>query len=138
MMKRNLIILTFVMILAMAAPVAAVTIVSIDVIDGTAQVGQTLTAGALTPGGTTDVIYAWQNATTAGGVYTAIPGATGTTYVVQPGDKDNYIEVVATGHGVDDGTATSVATAQVSAQPLSAIAVIGGTAQVGQTLTAGA
>jgi immune inhibitor A len=73
-------------------------------ITGTPTVGQTLTAVAPTffQSGVA-VSYQWQ----VGGQ--AVPGATGTTYVVKPADAGKAITVVATGTkaGYDAGTSTS-------------------------------
>jgi broad-specificity NMP kinase len=112
------------------------TITAIGAITGTAQVGQTLTAGALTPGGAT-ATYQWQWCATSGGAYASIPGATSTTYVIDVAYVGDYIKVVATGSGSYTGTVTSAATALVNS-PLISISAITGTPQVGQTLTAGA
>lgn len=79
---------------------------------GTAQISQVLTAGAVTPGGAT-VSYQWQSATTAGGAYSNIPGATASTYVVSPNVMGKYVRVAVTGTGVYGNTQTSNATAQV-------------------------
>lgn len=89
-------------------------ITTIGAITGTAQTGQTLTAGAITPGGAT-VSYQWQAATTAGGTYNNITGATGSTYVVSPATIGEYLKVVVTGTGSYAGTQISTATAQVPA-----------------------
>ena len=50
-------------------------ITSIAVISGTPKVGNTLTAGVLTPSGAS-ATYQWQRSDTEGGTYTNIPGAT--------------------------------------------------------------
>jgi hypothetical protein len=96
------------------------------------QVGGVLTASV----GSETATYQWQEATSAGGTYTAITGATGTTYTLQTSDEGQYIEVVATGTGSYTGTATSVATS-VILTPVTAVSITG-TAQVTTgTLTAG-
>ncbi len=118
-------------------PVTAEPLTAIGPISGTAQVGSTLTAGALTPSGAT-AIYQWEYSSTSGGTYTAIPGATSSTYTVASAYVNDYIEVAATGLGGYSGTVTSTAVGPVSAEPLTAIGAITGTAQVGSTLTAGA
>ncbi|MGD0079780.1 MAG: glycine-rich domain-containing protein [Methanoregula sp.] len=109
---------------------------AIGAITGTTTVGSTLTAGALTPSGAT-ATYQWQYSTSPTGTYTAISGATGSTYIVGSGYVGDYIEVVATGTGSYTGSVTSVASSQVTA-PLTAIGAISGTPQFGSTLTAGA
>ena len=78
-----------------------------DSISGTPKVGQTLTA-ALTPSGAT-ANYQWQSASTSGGSYTNISGATGSTYVLAAGDLGKYIRVKATGTGSYTGEVTSAA-----------------------------
>jgi hypothetical protein len=121
-----------------SAVLAQTPITAIGAITGTAQVGSTLTAGAVTPSGAT-VTYQWQRCTTSNGTYTNITNATSPTYTPVSGDATYYIEVVATGTGIYSGSATSAATSAVAAQTqITAIGAITGTAQVGSTLTAGA
>jgi hypothetical protein len=124
---------------AAAGPVTAAAITGIGTTGGTTTVGQTLTAGALTPSGAT-ASYKWQRCETVDGTYSDISGAVSDSYVLVSGDTGYYIRVVATGTGGYTGTATSVATGPVtgSSTPLSGIGAITGTAQVGETLTAGA
>lgn len=88
------------------------SITAIGAITGTAQIGQTLTAGAVTPAGAT-VSYQWFSSATSGGAYDVIAGATASTYVVSPSVMGKYIKVTATGTGVYSGTQTSAATGQV-------------------------
>ncbi|MDD2231200.1 MAG: prepilin-type N-terminal cleavage/methylation domain-containing protein, partial [Candidatus Cloacimonetes bacterium] len=118
-------------------PSLVTLIESIANISGTTQITKTLTAGALTPSDAT-VSYQWQSATTSNGTYTNISGATSSTYTLTSNELDKYIKVVATGTNSYYGTVTSNASAQVTKIPLTAIANITGTTQVGQTLTAGA
>jgi hypothetical protein len=117
--------------------VAPIPITAIGAINGTPQVGAVLTAGALTPAGAT-ATYQWQSATSAGGSYTVITGATSTTYTPVAGEVNTYLEVVATGNGNYTGTVTSVPTIAVAPIPITAIGAINGTPQVGAVLTAGA
>ena len=95
--------------------VTATPITAIAAIAGTPQVGQVLTAGALTPSGAT-ASYQWQRATSSGGTYSDISSATSSTYTLVSGDGDvgNYIKVVATGTGSYSGTQTSAATTVVT------------------------
>ncbi|MDK2899373.1 MAG: hypothetical protein PWQ10_560 [Patescibacteria group bacterium] len=88
-------------------------ITAIASITGTAQTSQTLTAGAITPAAAT-VNYQWQSATTAGGTYTNIPGATSNTLTLNPSNINKYIKVVVTGTGSYTGTQTSVASSQIA------------------------
>lgn len=109
---------------------------TIAAISGTPTTGSVLTAGALTPSGAT-VTRQWKRATSAGGTYTNIAGATGTTYTIAGGDLGYFIQVAATGTGSYSGTATSAPTAMVTT-PVTSIAAITGTTTQGSTLTAGA
>lgn len=99
--------------------IATVTIntelTAIGAISGTTRVGETLTAGALTPSGAT-VNYQWQRADSADGSYTNINGATANTYSLTSDDQNKFIKVVATGAGSYTGSVTSVATSAVSGE----------------------
>jgi fibronectin type 3 domain-containing protein len=112
-------------------------VTGIENITGTAQVGMTLTAGALTPSAAT-VTWQWQRCDSVDGAYQNIDGATSNTYTIIPGDFGKYIKVVATGSGSYAGTVTSNATSQISAGAITGIADIMGTTSVGYTITAGA
>jgi hypothetical protein len=105
-------------------------------IGGVAEVGQTLTAGTLSPTGAI-ATYQWQRADTPGGAYADIAGATVNSYTLTPADKDKYIKVKAIGSGTYSGTLTSGYIGPVAAGQISAVGSIGGTTTVGQTLTAG-
>ncbi len=111
---------------------------AISPISGTAQVGEILTAGALSPSGAT-ASYQWQSSGTANGIYADIEGATFSTYTLQDSDNGRYIKVVATGTGVYSGSVVSAYTGPVTiiSIPITAIGPISGTNQVGQTLAAG-
>ena len=119
-----------------STPAPATGLATIAVISGTKAVGSVLTAGALTPSGAT-VTYQWQTATTSGGTYTNIAGATASTYTLIVGDLGDYIKIVATGSGSYANSVTSAATTVITT-PITAIAVISGTKVVGSILTAGA
>ena len=94
--------------------VSASSITAIAATTGvTTSVGSTLTAGTLTPSGAT-ATYQWQNATTSGGTYTNISGATASTYNLAINDVGKYLKVIATGSGSYSGTQNSVASAVVS------------------------
>lgn len=95
-----------------ACPVALIAVTGVGNITGTAQIGQTLTAGAITPVGAT-VTYQWQAATTSGGTYNNIPGATNSTYVVSPNVMSKYIKVLVTGTGSYNSSQSSTVTAQI-------------------------
>lgn len=88
-------------------------ITAIGAISGTAQMGQTLTAGAITPADAT-VNYQWQKATTSGGTYTDISGATNSTYTPTLADAGKYLKVTATATGIYTGTQASAASSQIA------------------------
>ena len=114
-------------------------------ITGTAQVGQTLTAGTtaiMDDDGLTSVSYTYQWIRTAAGVDTNISGATASTYTLVAADQGTTVKVRVsfTDDASNAETRTSAATAAVSAAPntpATGAPTITGTAQVGQTLTAG-
>jgi hypothetical protein len=81
-------------------------------ITGTTQVGSTLTS-VLAPAGAT-ATYQWQRSTTSGGIYTAISGATFSTYTPVASDIGYYIKVTATGTGGYSGIVTSAAVGPVT------------------------
>jgi len=83
--------------------------VTVPVITGTAQEGQTLTASA-TAGGDDTLSYQWMENSGVGGAYRAIVGATASTYVVQEGDEGYQIEVVATAANANGVTASQTST----------------------------
>ena len=111
---------------------------ALPAITGTAQVGQTLTSstGSWT-NSPTSYSYQWEWFDTS----TNISGATGSTYVLATGDVNHKIavKVTATNASGSSSPATSAATAAVIAATTipvnSAVPVISGTAQAGQTLT---
>ena len=115
-------------------------------ITGTAQVGQTLTAGTtaiMDADGLTSVSYTyqWIRTATGTGVDTNISGATASTYTLVAADQGTTIKVRVsfTDDASNAETLTSAATAVVSAAPntpATGAPAITGTAQVGQTLTA--
>ncbi|MHB8761996.1 MAG: fibrobacter succinogenes major paralogous domain-containing protein [Coriobacteriia bacterium] len=95
---------------------------AIAAIAGTAQEGQILTAGVLSPAGAT-ATYQWQSAATAGGTYVDISGANAMTYSPVEGDVDRYIRVVATGSNSYYGSVTSAASAAVESAPPPTVAI---------------
>ena len=114
-------------------------------ITGTAQVGQTLTAvttGIMDADGLTNVSYTYQWIRVDGGAETNISGATSITYTLVGADlgKTIKVKVSFTDDASNPETLTSTATAAVAAAantPATGAPTITGTAQVGQTLTAG-
>ena len=115
-----------------------IPITAITDITGIVKEGQVLTAGSIAPGAAT-VAYQWQIATTSGGTYTDISGATDNTYLPISSDVGKYLKVQVTGTGDYRDTIISSATTVVAAAttPITGIAAITGTAQIGQTLTSG-
>ena len=103
---------------------------AIGAITGTAQVGQTLTAGEVTDPDNVvadSITYQWQSAA-SGGDYTDITGATSETYTPVVADIDQTIQVMVTytdGHAAGK-TLTSAATEVVTAAPASTDADLSG------------
>ena len=115
-------------------------------ITGTAQVGQTLTAGTtaiMDADGLTSVSYTYQWIRVAtDNTETNISGATASTYTLVAADQGTTVKVTVsfTDDANNPETLTSAATAAVAAAantPATGAPTITGTAQVGQTLTAG-
>ena len=114
-------------------------------ITGTAQVGQTLTAGTtaiMDADGLTSVSYTYQWIGVAtDNTETNISSATASTYTLVAADQGTTVKVTVsfTDDANNPETLTSAATAAVSAAPntpATGAPTITGTAQVGQTLTA--
>jgi hypothetical protein len=110
-------------------------------ISGTVKFGNTLTAvpGAA-PSGATVQGYQWSSASTLTGAYTAIDGATSSTYALTPGDVTRFLRVTVTWQksgnaNTPKASASSVAVAAgtFATPPLPTIS---GTVKVGETLTA--
>ena len=115
-------------------------------ITGTAQVGQTLTAGTtaiMDADGLTSVSYTYQWIRVAtDNTETNISSATASTYMLVAADQGTTVKVTVsfTDDANNPETLTSAATATVSAAAntlATGAPTITGTAQVGQTLTAG-
>ena len=115
-------------------------------ITGTAQVGQTLTAGTaaiMDADGLTSVSYTYQWIRVATDTAeTNIAAATASTYTLAAADQGTTVKVTVsfTDDASNAETLTSAATAAVSAAantPATGAPTITGTATVGQTLTAG-
>jgi hypothetical protein len=71
---------------------------SIEGIGGVPKVGETLTAGAVSPTGAT-VVYQWLRCPTPEGTYQAISGATSSTYTATADDYNHYLKVSVDGSG---------------------------------------
>ena len=113
---------------------------ALPTISGTAQVGQTLTAGKGTWSGGTPMTftYQWRRCNSK---CSAISGATAATYVLVVADFGRTLDVqVKASNGGGSATATSNPTATVTAilPANTARPAISGTAQVGKTLSASA
>ena len=113
---------------------------AVPVITGTTRTGDTLTTsnGSWT-GSPTSYAYQWKRSTTSAGVYSDIPSATSSSYVVSELDVGYFfkVSVTATNGAGTSSAATSLATtAVVDIAPTStAIPVISGTSRTGATLT---
>ena len=112
--------------------------------DGTAQVGETLTAltnGITDEDGLTNPTYSYQWIRSDNGTDANIAGQTDSTYTLVAADRGKAIKVKVsfTDDADHEETLTSAATAAVAAKPNSpatGLPTISGTAQVGETLTA--
>ena len=126
---------------AVAAANSAPT--GLPAISGTARVGATLTAsvsGIADADGLTDATFAYQWVANDGTADTDIADATESTYAPVAADagKTVKVRVTFTDDGGTEETLVSAATAAVAAanSAPTGLPVIGGTAQVGETLTA--
>ena len=82
-------------------------------ITGTAQEGQTLTGSATATDidGTVTYSYIWMSAATTNGAYTAIAGATASTYVVAAGQIGRFIKLEVVASDGQGGTTSSLSPA---------------------------
>ncbi len=91
---------------------------TLPTISGTAQVGQTSTVSTGSWSGDPPITYTyqWRRATTSGGTYSDISGATNSTYVPVTGDENYYLRAVVTGtNSYGSANATSAASSQIAA-----------------------
>ncbi len=124
---------------ATSAVIDAAPSLTVPVISGTAQEGQTLTATAAVANEPTETTITYQWQADHGSGFVDISGATGLSYLVKEADEGAPLRIVATSTDGDGSgtTATSAATsAVIDAAPSLTVPVISGTAQEGQTLTA--
>ena len=113
-------------------------------INGTAQVGETLTAdtsGIVDADGLTNVSYSYQWIRNDGTTDTDIQGATSSTYTLVSADEGKTIKVRVSftddaGHSETLTSGTTNAVAARANSPATGLATISGTAQVGEVLTA--
>jgi len=103
-------------------------ITSIGAITGTTQTGSVLTAGSVSPAGST-VTYQWQSAASSDGTYSDISGATSNSYTLVPGDATKYLKVTVTGTGNYSGSVTSGSMGPIT--PGSVSVTVNGTAFLG-------
>ena len=92
---------------ANATPLTGVTMSTTTPTYGTAV------TATLAPAGAT-ATYQWSRADSAGGPFTAISGATGSSYTLVAADVDKFLRVTATGSGSYSGTATATSTSAVA------------------------
>ena len=120
-----------------AVTIVATQVTGIGAIAGTPELGEELTAGALTPEGAT-VTYQWQRQAGGEGSWTDIEGATVGTYTVaEPVGAGDEVRVAAEGTGNYTGILESNAVTIVATQ-VTGIGAIEGTPKMGEELTAGA
>lgn len=96
---------------------SAPTISSSASISGTTTYGQNVSSGTGTWNyGPTSYAYQWSRSASVGGSYTAIPGATSSTYTLAAADVGQFLKVAVTATNVVGSTTdTSSATAAISA-----------------------
>jgi len=108
-------------------------------VTGTLRGGQALTVsnGSWNPSATS-YAYQWQRSTTTGGPWTAITGATSSTYVPGSADLNAYLRVLVTATNANgQASATSAQAGPINGEPNNtAVPTIAGTARQGSTLTA--
>ena len=108
-------------------------------VTGTLREGQALTVstGSWNPSATS-YAYQWQRSTTTGGPWTAITGATSSTYVPGSADVNAYLRVLVTATNANgQASATSAQAGPINGEPNNtAVPTIAGTARQGSTLTA--
>jgi hypothetical protein len=117
------------------AQVIGISMVSVGIPVGVFKPGGELAAWELNPAEAT-VTYQWSSCDTVDGTYVDIVGATSDIYMLVTADIDKFIKVSVTGTGDYTGTVTSDATQKVTAIDMEYVDVPGGTAQVGEELTA--
>ena len=130
---------------AYSSPTTAVALLSppvntaAPVVTGTAQQGQTLTAGSDTWTGASSTSVLWQRRA-SGGDWTTVSGATARSYVLVAADVDAELRAVVTATN-SDGTTSAASEARGPvvtnvAPGNTGLPVLSGTARTGQTLTA--
>jgi hypothetical protein len=121
---------------AASGPVAAADLTGTVSVDGTAQVGEELTANTGSLGGSGTISYQWQRG--AAGVFEDITGGIDQTYVLEPADQGKQVRVTVSREGYT-GTKSSDPTPAVVENTLPLLAgtvAITGTVKVGAILTA--
>jgi len=112
---------------------------ALPVITGSTRTGDTLTTsnGSWT-GSPTSYAYQWKRSTTSTGVYSDIPAAISSSYVISELDVGYFFKVSVTAtNGLGSSSATSAATTTVVdiIPTNTALPVVSGTARTGATLT---
>lgn len=99
-------------ILTMSVSVPVPTVTSAPVITGRAEPGETLSAstGAWT-GSPTSFAYQWKRASSAGGTYSNVSGATAATYTLTNADAGDYFKVAVTASNLGGAGAASLSSA---------------------------
>jgi len=118
------------------APVASST----SVISGTAQTGQTLSVSTANwDNRPTAYVYQWKRASSVGGVYADVVGASSATLVLQDGDVGYFFKVVVTASnsgGTGVSSTSSATTVVLDIAPVNTAApIVNGTTQVNEVLT---
>ncbi|MFM9133391.1 MAG: hypothetical protein ACKORY_11940, partial [Actinomycetota bacterium] len=99
-------------ILTMSVSVPVPTITSAPVITGRAEPGETLSAsaGAWT-GSPTSFAYQWKRASSAGGTYSNVSGATAASYTLTNADAGDYFKVAVTASNLGGAGVASLSSA---------------------------
>ncbi|GEM_PF-1161807 len=112
---RNVSLVLIVLLLGLVIgcpPGLEITPITVNTITGTETVGESLTATP-TPAAATGT-YQWYNSETEAGLYSAIIGATSSTYNLVAADAGKYIKVTITGTNAYSGAVTSGASGQIA------------------------
>jgi hypothetical protein len=88
---------------------------TLPTISGTTSFGQTLTSSNGTWSGSPTYTYQWSRASTSGGTYAVISGATSSSYSLTTADIGQFLKVAVTAtNGAGAATATSLPTSQIN------------------------
>jgi hypothetical protein len=125
---------------ATIGPVAPADLTGTVTVEGTAKVGEVLTANTTGLGGTGALSYRWQrgDSSSEAGLFVDIDAAANETYTLAEADLDKYLRVRVSRAGYN-GVITSAAAGPVIPTvipPLTGTVTITGTPKAGETLTA--